>query len=314
MGLCQGARGDHLTASAEDAEWAFSAYEAVRHRLPSLEFPRNAKRVETLGDLVPQFDVFLLDAFGVLNVGESAIPGALDRIEALRNAGKHVVVVSNAASYPKRILLDRYKRLGFTFSAEDVFTSREVLLTAMRTRAPRRLGLMLPDAYGLEEMEHLDAVFLADDPAVYDDVEEILLIGSGEWTEGRQSMLEKSLIRNPRPVLVGNPDIVAPRETGLSREPGHYAHRLADVIGLAPEFYGKPFANIFEFVLARLPEPIKRSRMIMVGDTLQTDILGGRAAGLTTALITNFGSLAALDPAAAAKRSGIVPDFILPEP
>ncbi|MGI9389212.1 MAG: TIGR01459 family HAD-type hydrolase, partial [Boseongicola sp.] len=89
-----------MTASAEDAEWAFSAYEAVRHRLPSVEFPRNARFVETLDDLVPHFDVFLLDAFGVLNVGESAIPGALDRVDSLRNAGKHVVVVSNAASYP----------------------------------------------------------------------------------------------------------------------------------------------------------------------------------------------------------------------
>ncbi|MGI9390969.1 MAG: HAD-IIA family hydrolase, partial [Boseongicola sp.] len=217
-------------------------------------------------------------------------------------------------SYPKRILLDRYRRLGFTFSAEEVFTSREVMLTAMRTRAPRRLGLMLPDKYGSEEMEHLDAVFLADDPAVYDDIEEFLLIGSGEWTERRQSMLEESLRRKPRPVLVGNPDIVAPRETGLSREPGYYAHRLADVIGLAPEFYGKPFANIFEYVLTRLPGPIKRGRIVMVGDTLQTDILGGRAAGLKTAMITNFGSLAALDAATAAKRSGIVPDFVLPEP
>ena len=68
-----------MTASADDAKWAFSAYESVRHRLPSATFPRLSKRIDTLNDLVPHFDVFLLDAFGVLNVGESVIPSAPDR-------------------------------------------------------------------------------------------------------------------------------------------------------------------------------------------------------------------------------------------
>ncbi len=303
-----------MTASADDAKWAFSAYEAVRHRLPSASFPRLSKRIDTLNDLVPHFDVFLLDAFGVLNVGESVIPSAPDRVKALRDAGKNVIVVSNAASYPKRVLLEKYRRLGFAFSAAEVVSSREVVLAAVSMRLPRRLGLMLPDEYGFEEIEHLDAIFLTDDPTVYDDVEEFLLLGSGKWTEDRQALLEDSLKRNPRPVLVGNPDIVAPRETGLSREPGYFAHRLADVTGLAPEFYGKPFANVFEYVMARLTPPIDPSRIVMVGDTLQTDILGGRAAGLMTALITNYGSLAKFDPEVAIRRSGIVPDYILPGP
>ena len=303
-----------MTASADDAKWAFSAYEAVRHRLPSASFPRLSKRIDTLNDLVPHFDVFLLDAFGVLNVGESVIPSAPDRVKALRDAGKNVIVVSNAASYPKRVLLEKYRRLGFAFSAAEVVSSREVVLAAVSMRLPRRLGLMLPDEYGFEEIEHLDAIFLTDDPTVYDDVEEFLLLGSGKWTEDRQALLEDSLKRNPRPVLVGNPDIVAPRETGLSREPGYFAHRLADATGLAPEFYGKPFGNVFEYVTARLTPPIDPSRIVMVGDTLQTDILGGRAAGLMAALITNYGSLAKFDPEVAIRRSGIVPDYILPGP
>ena len=303
-----------MTASAEDAEWAFSAYEAVRHRLPSATFPRQSKRIDTLDDLIPHFDVFLLDAFGVLNIGESVIPSAPDRVRALRDAGKRVIVVSNAASYPKRVLLDRYRRIGFTFSASEVVSSREVLLSAVIMRPPRRVGLMLPDDYGFEEIEQLDAVFLADDPTTYDDVEEVILLGSGGWTENRQALLEASLRRNPRQVLVGNPDIVAPRETGLSREPGHFAHRLADETGLAPEFYGKPFGNVFEYVMARLTPPIDPRRIVMVGDTLQTDILGGRAAGMTTALVTDYGSLATFDTEEAIRRSGIVPDFILPGP
>ena len=47
----------------------------------------------------------------------------------------------------------------------------------------------------------------------------------------------------------------------------------------------------------------------MVGDTLQTDILGGRAAGVQTALVTGYGALVGVDPGWAMEVSGIVPDY-----
>ena len=52
----------------------------------------------------------------------------------------------------------------------------------------------------------------------------------------------------------------------------------------------------------------------MVGDTLHTDILGGAAAGLHTALVTGFGALLGLDVDTAIRKAGIVPDIILPTP
>ena len=59
------------------------------------------------------------------------------------------------------------------------------------------------------------------------------------------------------------------------------------------------------------PDP---SRIIMVGDTLHTDILGGAAAGLATALVTDHGALKDLDVEAAIARSQIVPGYVLPQP
>lgn len=299
---------------SRDAQWAFSAYEAVRHRLPDSSFPRTSRYAANLGDLADQFDVFLLDAFGVLNVGEEAIPGAPERVRELQDAGKIVMVVSNAASYPKRVLLERYRQLDFNIAPTNILTSREVLLTTLNSRPSRTRGLMAAQRYGHEELEHLDIEFLGDNGDQYDAVQEFLLIGSSEWSERRQSLLRASLRANPRPVLVGNPDIVAPLPDRLSRQPGHYAHRLADSTGVAPEFFGKPFSNIFDMALSRLPDSVDAERIVMVGDTLQTDILGGSATGVKTALITDFGALKGLDAGAAIDQSGIVPDFILPRP
>lgn len=296
-------------------ETAFAAYEAVRHRLPQASARSDGfGMVRTLDDIAAQFDVFLLDAFGVLNIGETAIPGVADRIEGLRRQGKRVMVVSNASGYPHAALMEKYGRLGFDFSPEEVVTSRLTMLSALSGREPRRWGLMATRATGLRDLETLDLVYLEEDERAYSEVEGFLLVGSAMWTETRQALLETALRDRPRPVLVGNPDIVAPRERGFSIEPGHYAHRLADATGITPEFFGKPFANIFDLALARLgPRPAK-DRVIMVGDSLHTDILGAQTAGIASALVAGYGFFAERDANAAIAQAGIVPDFVLERP
>ncbi len=294
---------------SEEAARAFAAYLSVRHRLPEAAFPDRPQRAGTLGDIADEFDAILLDAYGVLNVGERPIDGAAARIAALRAAGKRVMVVSNSAGYPKRQMMARYSRLGFDFAPDEVVTSREALLHHMAGEAPRRWGLVLNDAHGLSEFEHLDAAFLGDDPAGYDAAQGVLMVGSDGWTEARQGLLVEALAARPRPVIVGNPDIVAPRENGLSLEPGHFAHGLADATGISPVFLGKPFRGIFDLACARMtPAP---RRVLMVGDTLHTDILGGAHMGFATALVTDHGSLVGLDVDDAIARSGIVPDFVI---
>jgi hypothetical protein len=105
MGLGQGAWSHHLSTGSEvikdqGAEWAFREYESVRHRLPALRRQAEFVRADTLDAIADQFDVFLLDAFGVLNIGETAIPGVVDRVNGLRARGKQVMVVTNAARLP----------------------------------------------------------------------------------------------------------------------------------------------------------------------------------------------------------------------
>nr|WP_323782467.1 HAD hydrolase-like protein [Amylibacter sp.] len=301
-----------LQAGGNTAEWVFQTYESVRHRLPSARFTRNFSFAPSLEQVAAPFDLILFDAYGVLNVGETPIDGAAARITALRTAGKSVMVVSNSAGYPKRLMMERYARLGFDFTPSEVVTSRDALLHHLSQTPPRRWGAMLNPAHGTEEFESHRLSFLGDDPAVYDGVEGFLLVGSDGWTDDRQSLLEASLHHHPRPVIVGNPDIVAPREGGFSREPGYYAHRLADATGIAPVFLGKPFASVFELALSRPDPPVKKTRVLMVGDTMQTDILGGGLMEVSTALVTGFGAHFGADPADLIARSGIVPDFIIP--
>ncbi len=167
MGVGQGTGRDHLMQTGTDEAWAFNAYQAVRARLPKAGPEREATHHATLADIADRYDVILLDSFGVLNIGDRVIPGAPERVAALQAMGKRVIVVTNAAGYPKRLLLQRFGRLGFSFSPEDVVSSRETLLAHLKNQPARHWGLMASTRFGREEFEHLDATFLAEDPADY---------------------------------------------------------------------------------------------------------------------------------------------------
>ncbi len=298
-----------------DASKAFAAYEAVRDRLPPAAPENGAPRVATtLADIADDFDTFFLDAFGVLNIGDTAIPGAVDRVEALTKAGKRVIVVSNAAGLPHAALMEKYTRLGYDFASEDVITSRATLLCEMDARRKLHWGLMATRDNSLRDLEDLNVTYLEEDPAPYAAVDGFLMIGSAAWTEARQTLLVQALQDHPRPVLVGNPDIVAPREAGFSVEPGHFAHRLADETGVIPEFFGKPFSNIYDLAFSRLGGAGQAGRTVMVGDSLHTDILGAQTAGIASALISGYGFFAGKDIDAAIDSAGIYPDYILERP
>ncbi|GMG85387.1 HAD family hydrolase [Paralimibaculum aggregatum] len=294
-------------------EEALAAYEGVRRRLPQMPPVSAPSRMAgNLGDLADAFDVFLLDGFGVLNVGDAAIPGAIERVAALRAMGRTVLVLTNAASEPPPGLAEKYARLGFSFGPDEIVSSRSVALDAVAAMLGQRWGVMLPEAAALDDLPpgH-EAALLADDPEPYRAAGGFLLLGSGSWTEHRQGLLEAALRASPRPVIVGNPDIVAPRRAGLTAEPGWFAHRLSDSTGIAPVFCGKPFGPIFEAARARIGGHWPRGRVLMVGDSLHTDILGARVAGIASALVTDHGFLAARPHEQIVQATGIVPDFVV---
>jgi HAD superfamily hydrolase (TIGR01450 family) len=308
MGIRQSAWSNHLNAAE-----VFASYERVRHRLPTAKLGPACKNIPNLDALADEIDVFLLDAFGVLNIGDTAIEGVPERVARLQKIGKRVVVVSNAAGFPHAKLMEKYNRLGYDFAPEDVITSRKATLHALQNTPPLRWGLMATKSLGRGDIESFDMVYLVEDAVAYDAVDAFLLLGSAEWNEERQTLLEVTLKNLPRPVYVGNPDMVAPREGGFSIEPGHFAHRLADRTSVEPQFFGKPFGNIFDLVFSHLGN-IDLGRTVMVGDSLHTDILGGQAAGLKTALIAGYGFFAGHDVEAPIAASGIRPDYILERP
>ena len=295
---------------------AFARYEAVKERFPSMQMEaglRTVRRVEDLSKLMQNYDVFVFDAFGVLNVGETAIKGAVERISALRAAGKRLFVLSNAASYGFLQLAEKFDRLGFEFSATELISSRMVCETHLAAFDPAFVwGVVAPSGFSADDLP-VQTLVLEEEPAVYDRVDAVLFLSSQLWNGDRQLMLRDSLAARARPVVIANPDLVAPREDGLSVEPGLYGHDLLDhVPGLDVTFHGKPFPSVYEYVEDLLDGQVALHRIAMVGDSPHTDILGARARGWGSVLVTDHGFPKGQDVAAMIAETGIEPDWIVP--
>ena len=311
MSADEGGSAGGVPVGAVDAAAAMARYVAVRHRMPEASFPAASVRGRDLSELFDEVDAFVLDGFGVLNVGFEPVPGAATRVAAMRAAGKTVRVLTNGATLAREASAGKYREWGIDITPSEVVSSRDALIRGLAARTDAlRWGFAARPESSIARMVP-GSVLLEDDPAAYDAVDGVVLLGTGLWSDARQALLADALRRRPRPVLVGNPDLVAPWPDGFSREPGLFAHALADA-GLAePVFYGKPYANAFEEVARTLPGGLDPRRIAMVGDTLHTDVLGGAAAGWRTVLVTGLGLVRELDVEACIERSGIRPDFVV---
>ena len=292
-----------------DAVSAFARYEAIRPRLPAAHYPARSSVLFSLEEVADHVDGFLLDAFGVLNVGETAIPGAVARMAGLRARGKRLAVLTNAASYTRSQLLAKYRKLGFDFTADEVVASRDVAVARLEGIAPGATWAVIAaagDTFADIPARVLDAVA---DPSALADADAVLFLSTARWTPALQARLVDALERNLRPFVIANPDLVAPREGGLTLEPGLFGHDLLDRIGADAHWFGKPFPEAFAEGIARTG--LAPARLAMVGDTLHTDVLGGAAAGCRSVLVTDHGLFTGRDTAPFIAASGITPDFII---
>lgn len=265
----------------------FHRYEDVRQRLPFASFEGDTRNIASLLDITDEIDAFVFDAFGVLNVGEVPIPGAAARLDQLRALGCAIRILSNAASYDHDRAVDKFRKLGMTVAPDEIVTSRDATLPALATGV---WGCIAAPSDDLSDVP-AKTVRLLDDPADYASVDAFLFLSTEIWTPDRQGILLQALEQQPRPVVIANADLVAPREGGFTLEPGHFGHLLVDRGIPDVRFLGKPFPEVYEMVEASLPG-VSTKRIAMCGDTLHTDILGAAARGWRSVLVSRDGLFA----------------------
>lgn len=277
------------------------------------DYPDASIKVSGLADIIDDFDLILLDSYGVLCRGPVVIPQALSAIKLIREKNKAFSVVSNDTMTTQFTAELKYEKLGFDFKYTEVVTSLDVVAHYMEnhgnlkklqatgmSRCP--LGDVYKDVYDLTSTQGL--------PDEMGD-ELMFLVGAG-WQEEWQQPLVQHAAQTSK-VLVGNPDVGAPSGDVIVKTPGYWAHDFYEKSGYenSPVLLGKPAAVMFEHVLEKLDYKGDPERVLMVGDTLHTDILGGHSMGFKTLLVES-GIFMETGAQKYIEKTGIVPTYIAP--
>lgn len=285
----------------------FDRYESVRPRLPVLRSQPEPVSITSLLDISTDIDAFVFDAFGVLNVGEVPIAGAVERIEQLRAQGHELRVLTNAASFNPDATLKKFERLGFSFWSEEIITSRSAALAVLDDR---HWGVIADGADTLMDIPY-QITRLGPQAAPSNDMDGFLFLSTACWSTQQQEILERSLAHSPRRVVIANADLAAPRGDTFSIEPGYWGHKIADQFGVQVDFFGKPFSSVFQLAMASLGG-IEPHKIAMCGDSLHTDILGANAMGWKSVFVTQDGLFKQLNAQEMIASSGITPDWLTP--
>lgn len=298
---------------------AWRLYCAARPLMPSLPPHHSAAgrslqgsvRVESVLEIASAFDVILLDAYGVLHVGNGPLPGVAATLAALCRLGKPLAVLTNDVTHAPDAVRDRLCALGLPLESAQIVSGRAVLGAALAALPPGEGMVSVLASHPEPIVAHHPGTRAGTyDPADLDRARAFVLVDTNAWdddTPARQ--LTRSLARHPRPLIVCNPDVTCPFRGRLSLEPGSVAFPLAQE-GPASSvvFLGKPFPGIYDLVRGLWPD-VAPARFLAVGDSPHTDILGAAAAGMTSLLVES-GLLAGRDSLALCAEAGIHPDYV----
>jgi ribonucleotide monophosphatase NagD (HAD superfamily) len=248
----------------------------------------------TISALIDRYDGVLLDAYGVLVDARGLLPGAEALLAELARRATPYAIVTNDASRSAASYASRFAAHGVAIDPARVVTSGSLLPAYFRDRrlAGARtcvLGTADSIAYvrdgggapiALAPGMELDALAVCDDagtPFVH-------------GVELAFSAVVRALDAGRSPALIlPNPDLIYPKGDG---EYGYTAGAMALLIeaALARRFpgralrfdqLGKPAPGLFIEAQRRLGV----TRVVMIGDQLETDIAGARAAGIDAALL-----------------------------
>ncbi len=229
--------------------------------------------------LTDLYDLVLLDLDGVVYISGRAVPGAPEAIDALRLRGVHVAYVTNNASRTPEKVAGNLVRLGVTATAEQVVTSSQAAARMLAARYPVESKILMLGADGLATAlvaEALQPVTTVDDPDV-----RALVTGYGPDVLWRDVMRAAVRVQQGLPWVATNADMSIPTSYGVAPGHGVLVRMLSQFTGVEPDIAGKPHRPL-------LDEAVRRTggrRPLMVGDRLDTDIEGARAAGLDSVLV-----------------------------
>ncbi|MBK0379033.1 HAD-IIA family hydrolase [Mucilaginibacter segetis] len=275
------------------------------------------KRIDDFKSIIDHYEIIFFDAFGVIKNYKGLLPGIEKTFRYLKEQGKEYYVVTNDASRSPAQLAASYHEMGL-----DAITADRIISSGMLTKEyldlkvdegiVAYLGTKSSAHYIDSEGLHTLPVSSIDESNI-DKVNALAFLDDEgfDWCNDLNktvNLLRKRAI----PAIVANTDHAYPLNINdIAIAIGGVASMIETIVGKKFIRFGKPDSQMFMFAydLIREYRSINKKQIVMVGDTLQTDILGGNKFGLDTVLVLS-GNTRSADAENRINATGILPTYI----
>lgn len=217
-------------------------------------------------------DAALVDLDGVIYRGPEVVAHAPEVVAQARSGGMPIMFVTNNASREPEDVAGQLTRLGVPAAPDEVMTSAQAAGALLAAELPRGSSVLVVGGAGLRTavsgagMRIVESA--ADDPAA-------VVQGFSPDVGWRQLAEAAYAIQRGAWHLATNLDRTLPNEHGLAPGNGALVGAVVEATGRTPVSAGKPEPGVFRLAADR----IGAADPVVVGDRLDTDLAGARAAG-----------------------------------
>ncbi len=223
--------------------------------------------------LCTEYDVALLDLDGVCFAGEARVPHAADNVNAARAAGMRLSFVTNNASRAPQTVVDKLAANDIIAETTEIFSAAMDAAAMLTEHIEPGSTVLVVGGDGVRQAlldEGFQVTGSAQDGPVavvqgWDPAVDWALLSEGVYAINAGALH-----------VATNLDATLPTERGFALGNGSLVAAVVNASGKEPLAGGKPFPGIYTRALKRAGG----TRPLAVGDRLNTDHVGARAAGI----------------------------------
>ncbi|MDD6154340.1 MAG: HAD-IIA family hydrolase [Eubacteriales bacterium] len=219
---------------------------------------------------------FICDMDGVIYHGNQLLPGVQEFIDWLQTNDKGYLFLTNSSSKTPVELHKKLERMGLDVPPEHFYTSALATAKFLKAQAPGCSAYVIGDA----------GIFnaLYDAGITINDVNPDYVIVGESISYSFQTLSKAvNLIRDGARLIGTCPDAYDPIEEGISPGCGALIAPIEMMTGVKAYFCGKPNAHMMRTGLNILD--CHSAEAVMIGDRMETDIISGTEAGMSTVLV-----------------------------
>ncbi len=224
---------------------------------------------------------YLIDMDGVIYRGQELIPGADAFIEELRTLRVPFLFLTNNSQRTRRDVATRLRRLGIGVEEEHVFTCAMATARFLAQQKPHGTAYVIGEG-GLLTALHNNGYSIVDHDPDY------VVVGEGRTFSFEMAEAALNMIRGGAKLVATNLDPHCPTQDGSRPGCGALVALLEAASGVKAFSVGKPSPVMMR--AARKELGLSAEQTVMIGDTMETDILGGVQLGYKTVLVLSGGT------------------------